>query len=492
MVFFSLIIGGIVLYIIYIFLIKKSPLEHIPGPKALPILGNVHQIDPKQPFLTFHKFFKMYGSAYRFKIFDKPGVVVNDFSAIHSVLVKQSADFLGRPSSFRQDVQSANKSAIAFTDAGPEWRGRRKVVHGYIKQYGTGMSRIEEVVTELLQDLVKEIQEHDGQPYDWKDQLTELNLNIIAIFLSGRRMPNKGKMNLFHAAAYDLAKGLDLTPFLVMIDWFPPLRFIPNQTYRKFIEAINILNDQITEWMESDDEQGLLRHMMTMPEADKQKYEINSVVCQKAIAGDLLLAGILTTSATMFALGNCLCQLPKVQNQLHTEVTEVIGADRPPSLQDKENMPYHRATLLEIGRFASIAPLSAPHVALVDSTINYHAIPKGTRVITNLWSLHHDENFWDEPFAFKPERYLDEHGELIPADHPHRMHTMPFGGGQRVCIGEVFAMSRVFLILATLIQKFEILPESTVADQPSMDPRSMQWGSTLLPPPHKVRFIPRH
>ena len=71
------------------------------------------------------------------------------------------------------------------------------------------------------------------------------------------------------------------------------------------------------------------------------------------------------------------------------------------------------------------------------------------------------------------------------------MHTMPCGGGQRVCIGEVFAMSRLFLILATLIQKFEIAPESTVADQPSMDPRDMQWGTNLLPPSYKVRFIPR-
>ena len=157
MVFLSLFIGGIVVYIIYILLIKKSPLQHIPGPKALPILGNVHQIDPKQPFLTFHKFFKTHGSVYRFKIFDKPVVIVNDIGTIHGVLVKQSADFLGRPSSFRQDVQSANKSAIGFTDAGPKWRGRRKVVHGYLKQYGTGMSRIEEVVTELLQELVKEI-----------------------------------------------------------------------------------------------------------------------------------------------------------------------------------------------------------------------------------------------------------------------------------------------------------------------------------------------
>ena len=489
--FFSLLIGGVVLYVFYVLVVKKSTLQHIPGPKALPVLGNVHQIDPKHPFLTFHKLFKTYGSVYRFNLFNKPVVIVNDSSTIYNVLVKQSAEFLGKPSSFRQDVQSANRSAIGFTNAGPEWRGRRKVVHGYIKQYGTGMHKNEKLVTELLQDLVREIQEKDGQPHDWKDQISDLTLNTMAVLLGGQRMHNKAKMKIIHAAAFDIAKGLDLAPFLVMVDWFPPLRFIPNQTYRKFLDALNIFDSQITEWMESDNGQGLLHHMKNLPEVDKVKYAINNAVIPKAIAGDLLLGGIMTTSATMLTLVNCLCQMPEVQNKLHAEVMKVIGPDRAPTLQDKENMPYHRATLLEIGRFASITPLGGFHLALVDSTVNNHSIPKDTLVITNLWSLHHDEDFWDEPFAFKPERYLDEHGELVPADHPNRVHTMPFSGGQRVCLGEVFAMNRMFLILTTLIQKFEISPASTVADQPSMDPRDMQCGSVSLPPPYKVCFIPR-
>ena len=186
-----------------------------------------------------------------------------------------------------------------------------------------------------------------------------------------------------------------------MVDWFPLLRFIPNQTYRKFADGTRTLNNQTAEWMESDDEQGLLHHMMNLAEAEKLKYAINNTVCQKAIAGDLLLGGILSTSATMITLVNCLCQTQHVQNKLYEEVTEVIGSDRPPSLQDKENMPYHRATLLEIGRFASIVPLGGPHLALVDSTINNHAIPKGTHIITNLWSLHHDEELLGRAIRFQ-------------------------------------------------------------------------------------------
>ena len=207
------IVSCIFLCAIYRFVIQKSPLQHIPGPNPLPLIGNVHQIDPKQPFLTFHKLFKKYGAVYRFQMFNEPVVLVNDFSTIYRVLVKQSADFLGRPTSFRLNMQSANQSAIAFTQAGPEWRGRRKVVHGYIKQYGTGMDRIEQVTTELLQDMVSEIHQQEGQPLDWKDQMCGLTLNVIAVFLSGQRIQDKNKMKLIHKAAYDIVKGLDVTPF---------------------------------------------------------------------------------------------------------------------------------------------------------------------------------------------------------------------------------------------------------------------------------------
>ena len=115
----------------------------------------------------------------------------------------------------------------------------------------------------------------------------------------------------------------------------------------------------------------------------------------------------------------------------------------------------------------------------------------GMTVIYNLWSMHHNAAVFDDPFTFTPERYLDADGELVPADHPNRKFTMPFGAGVRVCVGEQFALSRLFLIISTIVQKFTIEPESTREAQPSMDPRAMQWGMALLPPPYKVNFVQR-
>jgi cytochrome P450 len=112
------------------------------------------------------------------------------------------------------------------------------------------------------------------------------------------------------------------------------------------------------------------------------------------------------------------------------------------------------------------------------------------QVWVNLWALHHDEQFWEEPFKFRPERYLDAEGQLVPADHPNRRRTMPFGAGVRVCVGEVFAVSRMFLIVARILQNFSILPETSPEQQPSCDPRDMKMGIALLPPEFKIRIAP--
>ena len=153
-------------------------------------------------------------------------------------------------------------------------------------------------------------------------------------------------------------------------------------------------------------------------------------------------------------------------------------------------MPYLRAALLEIGRFSSVVPVAIPHKTMQDCKLGGCSIPKDQEVLVNLWGLHHDEKLWDEPFTFRPDRFLDADGQLVLADHPNRKNVLPFGAGQRVCVGEVFAMSRMFLITARILQHFTILPESSVEKQPSCDPSNMKMGPVLSPPPFKVRMVP--
>ena len=153
-------------------------------------------------------------------------------------------------------------------------------------------------------------------------------------------------------------------------------------------------------------------------------------------------------------------------------------------------MPYVQATLLELHRFASIVPLNVVHVAERDTEFLGYKIKKDTFVVTNLYAMHHDEKFWERPECFIPERFLDDSGQMLALDHPRVRHVMAFGAGIRMCIGENLAAVRLFIWMVTIVQRFEIKPES---DHPNVPCHSSYYTGdfTFKHPPYKARFFPR-
>ena len=106
-------------------------------------------------------------------------------------------------------------------------------------------------------------------------------------------------------------------------------------------------------------------------------------------------------------------------------------------------------------------------------------------------NISHLHQVFSDPYKFDPERFLDNTGQLVAADHPHRVHLMPFGAGARVCVGEVLASTRMFLILASIMQRFTLLPETVLSEQPSCDARDYELAITMVPPDFKVRLMLR-
>lgn len=108
----------------------------------------------------------------------------------------------------------------------------------------------------------------------------------------------------------------------------------------------------------------------------------------------------------------------------------------------------------------------------------------------NLWSLHHDESEWTDPWQFQPSRFLDDQGKLVPPSHENRRKLLPFGAGRRVCLGEVLAKNRLFLFATALVQRFHFEPEDS-DNLPEVDPRSYQMGLVLHPKPFRLRVKTR-
>jgi cytochrome P450 len=182
----------------------------------------------------------------------------------------------------------------------------------------------------------------------------------------------------------------------------------------------------------------------------------------------LLLAGHDTTALALTWAFVLLAKHPEVNVRLHAQVDDVLGG-RPPSSADVPRLQYAEHVIAETLRLYPTA-WAIGREAVRDTQLGGERVSKGTTVIASPWVLHRDPRFFDEPQAFRPERWADgaspgSDGSL--AQRLPRFAYVPFGGGQRVCIGSSFAQLEATLLLATIVQRFRL--ELARPDEP-VDP----------------------
>jgi cytochrome P450 len=141
-------------------------------------------------------------------------------------------------------------------------------------------------------------------------------------------------------------------------------------------------------------------------------------------------------------------------------------------------MPYTGAVIQETLRKSSIVPMGLMHEATEDTTLHGFNIPKGTIIITNQYSVHHNKETWGDPENFRPERFLSSDAiSLVKGDR-----IIPFSVGRRVCLGEPLARDQLFLFIVNIFQKFKLIPDPS-NPQPSLEPRV---GFLTAPKPFTV------
>lgn len=148
------------------------------------------------------------------------------------------------------------------------------------------------------------------------------------------------------------------------------------------------------------------------------------------------------TSACALAWGlMLLAEHAEIVAQLQTAVDET---------DDLMSIPLLDASVREILRLYPSAPL-IPRRAVAGAQLLGHSVPAGTTVLVSPWLIHRNPNVWPDPTRFDPRRHLDASGRP-------RLAWMPFGAGQRVCIGQGLAMMEANLILGRLLRRFTPLP----------------------------------
>ncbi len=489
-------LSGVILLILTLWFWRKryvNALSHFPGPVELPIVGNVFQIDWSRPRLTFFEWSKTYGTVYKVRLPFGPVIMASDYDSIHQVLISRGNDFSNRMRTCFRIKYISDYDAVIFKDSDVTWKTLRKLSHGYLKQFGSGMSRLEAILSEASHYMVREFKSKRGIPIDSLDTLKTTALSSISVLLLGQA-PTQDDAIFHTLMKYEREfvhyLGLDSVP-LLLLDTFPFLIHLP---FSKFAEVKEFVRYQDHCWEQIKEMQSHSTHESLSKLLLKNVGEGGITERQAALTSlALIFAGVHTTSITLHMLLNTLAFKVEIQEKIRQEISDAIadGKSGDITLEHKARMPYLRATILECLRHYTTATLGAlPHVANQDTELTgYGPVPKGTIVFINTWALHHDESFWDEPYKFCPGRFLDKNGDVVPADHPNRKHLLPFGAGPRVCLGETFAMARLFLWTAAVIQNFHITP-APESDPGWTDPRVHQDNVLIKPLPNKIIFTP--
>ncbi|KAG2448545.1 hypothetical protein HYH02_006436 [Chlamydomonas schloesseri] len=209
----------------------------------------------------------------------------------------------------------------------------------------------------------------------------------------------------------------------------------------------------------------------------------------------LLVAGQETSAILLGWASALLAAHPEVQAAAAAEVLAVCGGPDagPPTPASVRHMPYLESVVLETLRLYSPAYMVG-RCARRDAALGPYVLPAGTTVLVSPYVMHRDPEVWEQPEAFRPERWQELQNREGYAGYMGLMSNLgpngaylPFGGGPRNCIGTGFAMMEALLVLAAVLQRYSLaLPPGGSSSFPKPKPLL-----TLRPEAVVLRVSPR-
>jgi len=191
------------------------------------------------------------------------------------------------------------------------------------------------------------------------------------------------------------------------------------------------------------EKKSMIAVLLTLQKTEPALYTDQMII---ALCANLFIAGTETTSSTIEWAMSLLLNHPAALKKAQAEINASIGTSRMVAADDVPRLNYLQCVINETLRLYPAAPLLLPHESSADCKVGGYDVPSGTMLIVNAYAIHRDPSAWEDPAAFRPERFEDGKGDGLL--------MMPFGMGRRRCPGETLALHTVGMVLGTLVQCF--------------------------------------
>ncbi len=418
-----------------------APSARPPGPRGHLLLGSLREVQ-REPLNLLRDGFRQHGDIVRYRFGSTSAFLLAHPDHIRHVLHDNHRNYDKHTIDYAMLGRLLGNGLL--TSDGAFWhRQRRLIAPMFHRQRVAGFCKL--MVDSTLEMLDRwDVLAHSGEPFDVVAEMTRLTLVIVA-------------KALFSADVSDDAEAIGpaLTEVNRQLGEFSLLDLIPvipTPRKRRFRAAVRALDEVVSKIVDERRRATYRNEDLLSMLLDAVDEETSKVMTERQVHDEvltLLLAGHETTANALAWTWYLLAQNPEAADKLHHEIAGVLG-ERAPGGLDLPQLPYTRMVIEESMRLYPPA-WAISRNAISEDEIGGYRVRPGTNIIICSFVTHRHPAFWAEPERFDPERFSPARSEGRP-----NFAYLPFGGGPRVCIGNVFAMSEAQLVVATVAQRYRL------------------------------------
>ncbi|GJP51245.1 hypothetical protein CLOM_g10420 [Closterium sp. NIES-68] len=420
--------------------------------------GDIRAIIGQPFFVPLFSLYLVYGGVFRLSFGPKRFVIVSDPVVTKHILRDNARSY---SKGILSEILDFVMGQGLIPADGEVWVTRRRTVAPALhRKYVSAMVSLFSECSQRLCDKLERAAEK-GEVVEMESLFSRMTLDVIGKAVFNYEFNSLSKDTGIVEAVYVTLREAEVRSTALFPYWkIPPLRVVmPSQ--RKVSDALKLINSTLNE---------LIAECKKMVEAEDVEFfeeylnkEDPSILHFLVASGDdvtskqlrddlmtMLIAGHETSAAVLTWAFYLLAQHPAAMEKLQAEVDSVLG-DRQPAIDDFKKLRFTTRVINEAMRLYPQPPVLIRR-ALEDDVLGGYPIKQGQDIFISVWNLHHSPELWQDAEDFRPERWPLDGPD--PNEVTENFSYLPFGGGQRKCIGDVFATFEVTTAVAMLARRF--------------------------------------
>lgn len=420
--------------------------------------GAIGAIRSEAFFIPLYELYLTYGGIFRLNFGPKSFLIVSDPSIAKHILRENSKAY--SKGILAEILEFVMGTGLIPAD-GEVWRIRRRaIVPALHLKYVAAMINLFGQATDRLCKKL-DAAASDGEDVEMESLFSRLTLDIIGKAVFNYDFDSLTNDTGIVEAVYTVLREAEDRSVAPIPVWEIPIWKDISPRQKKVSAALKLINDILDDLIamckRMVDEEELQFHEEYVNEQDPSILHFllasGDDVSSKQLRDDLmtmLIAGHETSAAVLTWTFYLLSKEPSVMSKLQEEVDSVLG-DRFPRIEDMKKLKYATRVINESMRLYPQPPVLIRR-SLEDDVLGEYPIKRGEDIFISVWNLHRSPKLWDDADKFKPERW--------PLDGPNPNETnqnfryLPFGGGPRKCVGDMFASYEDVVALAMLVRRF--------------------------------------